>query len=215
MSNNKNFETEYFNIVSSFGKEAFGEILGDNTQKRQSALILSSIVTILVSLALITPVDGSAGGVNFLFTRPELLPVISGVICLYYLMIYAVNVERDLRFAEYKRLPVDIDMALLETSLEIESLKTQKRIGELQVELSELLDVKVGIDEVYKNRRKDISSEITKITEYIPKVYERSKYLYQSHRKISFSKKAFLWAEIGFPVVLSISAIALVVWVQF
>jgi len=215
MNENKNLDDQYFRIVSSFGKEVFDETLRDTTQKRQTALILSSVVTILISFSVITPVDGSIGSVKFLFTNSDLIPLLSGIICLYYLVIYVANVVRDMQYAEYRRLPLDIDMILLENSLEVQALKTELKIGELSQELGSLFEATGTKSEDRINRQKEISSQVKKISENSSKVFERSKYLYQSQRKFSFSKKISVAIEIVFPIVLSAFAIFSVVWMRF
>lgn len=215
MNENKNLDDQYFSIVSSFGKEVFGEILGDTTQKRQSALILCSVVTILISFAVITPVDGSIASIKFLLTNPELFPLLSGIICFYYLVIYIAYVVRDIQYAEYRRLPLDIDMILLENSLEVQALKTEVKIGELSQELGSLFETTGIKSEDRINRQRDISSQVKKISEYSSKLFERSKYLYQSQRKFSLSKKISVAIEIVFPIFLSVFAISSVIWMQF
>ena len=92
--------------VSSFGKEVFGEFLGELSRKRQASLLVSAAITILLSFAVVEPVESEFAGIKFTFTNTNIIPAITGLFCLYFFVTYLISALQDLQLAKYRSMPV-------------------------------------------------------------------------------------------------------------
>lgn len=96
---------EYLDTLSKVGQELFSDFLSDNSRNRQNYLLVSSVVTILLAFTLITPDQTDLGGIIFKFLSPDVPLLLSGLICLYFLLVYSICVLQDWEVYKFKTLP--------------------------------------------------------------------------------------------------------------
>ena len=110
--NDDDFDKNYIETVANLGKNLFRDFLGELTRKRQSFLLTASIITILISLAIATPIETSLIGIKFSFANTQILPLLLGSISLYFLLLYIASVIQDLQYSQYIELPTEYEYML-------------------------------------------------------------------------------------------------------
>lgn len=87
----KDLEEIYSKLVSEIGKELFTEFLSAESRKRQTNLLISSIIAILLSFTLIELTQISIGIITTDSVNSKLFVFLSGLTCLYFITIYILS----------------------------------------------------------------------------------------------------------------------------
>ncbi|HND94053.1 MAG TPA: hypothetical protein PLI75_19875, partial [Anaerolineales bacterium] len=53
----ENFDDEYFELLSEYGKTTFRELISDLSRQRQTNLLVSALITILLSFSIVGVVE--------------------------------------------------------------------------------------------------------------------------------------------------------------
>lgn len=152
---------EFVNDYARYASNLFREPFSDTTWKRQSLLILSSSITILISLAIISPKESELLGLKFEFLNSLSISLIGSLVTFYFIVIYLLSVQQDIAKEDVMTLPLQLGMSGMMRKLE-EQLYAQHTV------------VKEGNqvfwDEIMPRRRKNIL-ENQKIVDEINKGY--------------------------------------------
>ena len=92
--------------MAEVGERLTIDILRELTRKRQNYLLVWSFVTVLISLSIIQPTEGTIVGFKFPVTNVNLLNTVLGAICLYLTFIYCLSVLFDYRANGYKQVQI-------------------------------------------------------------------------------------------------------------
>ncbi len=95
-------DTDFSNRLAVAGADIFEDPMSDVTRSRQNSLLMTSFLTILVSLAIITPTNGSVVGINFALNSN--IGFVLAVVTLYFLIVYLLSVYQDFKKYYYKQL---------------------------------------------------------------------------------------------------------------
>lgn len=128
-------------IINNYKKHAIGyfeDQFSEITWKRQSILLLSSVLTILVSLKVVNPpIEGEFLGISVSFTQPSAITILGGVVTLYFLAIYILSVLQDLTKAEINKLPSDLGMIEILNNLRGKMSEQNAIVNEKSLNLAE------------------------------------------------------------------------------
>jgi hypothetical protein len=97
----KEFDKKYIETLATLGKSLFRDFLSELSRKRQLSLLSTAVITILISFTIITPIETSLVGIKFSFTNIQILPLLSGSVSLYFLLLYSASVIQDLQDAKH------------------------------------------------------------------------------------------------------------------
>lgn len=166
MSNSEsdNFDDEYFEVLSEYGKSVFNELVSDLSRQRQTNLLVSALVTILLSFSIVGNVETEFFGLKFTFADIKIIPAITGSVCLYFLSIYLVSVFQDWQHTRYSTLPIRINIANLSTKIVLASAERAnksasfaKEIGEkVQQVTQERFEILKEINELEERQRAEV-----------------------------------------------------------
>ncbi len=108
--NENNPEKEYLETVATLGKGLFRDFLSEITRKRQSALLISSTITLLLSFTIVTPTESNILGIKFSVSNTQILPFLAGFISLYFLLLYITGVMQDWEYANCVEMPLQTEV---------------------------------------------------------------------------------------------------------
>lgn len=108
MEKEKDLEEIYSKLVSEIGKELFTEYLSAESRKRQTNLLLSSIIAILLSFTLVKPTQISIGIITTDSVDSKLFLSLSGLTCLYFITIYILSIIQDSEVYKFRKMPLTI-----------------------------------------------------------------------------------------------------------
>lgn len=190
----KDLEEIYSKSVSEIGKELFTEFLSDESRKRQTNLLLSSIIAILLSFTLVKPTQISFGAIRIDSVNSQLFIFLSGLTCLYFITIYILSVTQDLEVYKFRKMPLtliwrdlqkkinDADKDFLEEMNKADALMKEgmtKRIAlaEIEEELDSMLRAKT---DKLKNTNGFIRITDPVLQNAYTKLYDLEKEIYQT-----------------------------------
>lgn len=194
MKKEKDLEEIYSKSVSEIGKELFTEFLSDESRKRQTNLLLSSIIAILLSFTLVKPTQISFGAIRIDSVNSQLFIFLSGLTCLYFITIYILSVTQDLEVYKFRKMPLtliwrdlqkkinDADKDFLEEMNKADALMKEgmtKRIAlaEIEEELDSMLRAKT---DKLKNTNGFIRITDPVLQNAYTKLYDLEKEIYQT-----------------------------------
>lgn len=101
------FKTDetYGDALAQFGKEVFKEFLGELSRKRQASLLASAAITILLTFAIVEPVESQFAGIKFKFSNVEIIPIIAAIFCAYFMVTYLISALQDWQLEKYRTMP--------------------------------------------------------------------------------------------------------------
>lgn len=102
----EDLEEIYAKSVSEIGKELFTEFLSEESRKRQTNLLVTSVIAILLSSALVKPTQISIGVLTTDSVNITLLVILSGLTCLYFITIYTLSILQDLEVYKFRKMPL-------------------------------------------------------------------------------------------------------------
>lgn len=97
-------DEEFYNTLSSVGKELFADFLGENSRTRQMYTLVSAVVAILFAFALIDPSTTTIDGTFITFADLSIPKKLAGAICAYFTVVYLISVLKDYQVYRYKSL---------------------------------------------------------------------------------------------------------------
>lgn len=133
----ENFDDEYFELLSEYGKSVFNEFLSDLSRQRQNNLLASALITILLSLSIVGNVETEIFGLKFTFNDIKIIPIVARAVCTYFFTIYLVGVFQDWQLAIYSSMPTRIDISNLSNHIALAKLKRVHESAELSKNLNE------------------------------------------------------------------------------
>lgn len=139
-SESDSFDDEYFELLSEYGKSVYNELISDLSRQRQTYLLVSALVTILLSFSIIGNVETDFFGLKFTFTDIKIIPVTTGAVCLYFLSTYLVGVFQDWQHARYSTLPIRINITNLSTKIALASMARASKSASFAKEISEKVE---------------------------------------------------------------------------
>ncbi len=168
-SDTKISDDVYFAMLSEYGKSVFNETLSDLSRQRQTSLLASSLITILLSLSIIGNVETDFFGIKFTFNNVEVIPIIAVLVCLYFLVTYLVGVSQDWQQARYSTMSTQIDIQNLSNKISLANLERVRQSATFMNEIVENLaknnnafsDIFKEIEEIRKRQQSEID-EINK-----------------------------------------------------
>lgn len=129
-SESDNFDDEYIELLSEYGKTTFRELISDLSRQRQTNLLVSALITILLSFSIVGIVETEFFGLKFAFTDPDIIPMVTGAICFYFLLTYLVGVFQDWQHTRFSTLPTQINILNLSNKISFAQLeRINKRIS--------------------------------------------------------------------------------------
>jgi hypothetical protein len=173
---------DFYKDLAGYGIDLLQDPLSEVTRNRQSSLLISSVAALLLSFALVSPTEGSLGGLTVAISHPETIKSAAGLIALYFLIIYLVNVAQDLRIYRYRLMGVAADIGSLNNKLglsiqqNVESLQEKSKANhEVLSEMQSLFDAQNEIDRKYAPNIDDIEKRIDSgIQQALPQINEGS-----------------------------------------
>lgn len=161
MQEEKDLEEIYSKSVSEIGKGLFSEFLSDESRKRQTNLLISSIIAILLSSTLITPTQISIGVITTESLNSQLFIFLSGLTCIYFVSIYILSVMQDLEVYKYRKMPLTFiwhDLYKKINNADKDSLEEMKKAYTL---IEERMIKRIALSEI----REELVSELRKNTD--------------------------------------------------
>jgi len=142
MSNSEtdNFDDEYFELVSEYGKSAFVELISNVSRQRQTNLLISAVITILLSFSIVGNVETEFFGLKFTFIDIKIIPGVTGAVCLYFLSTYLVGVFQDWQQTRFSTLPIRINILNLSNKISLARLERANKSAALMKEISENME---------------------------------------------------------------------------
>jgi hypothetical protein len=126
----ENFDDEYFELLSEYGKSTFRELISDLSRQRQTNLLVSALITILLTFSIVGNVETEFFGLKFVFTNPNIIPIVTGAICFYFLLTYLVGVYQDWQHTRFSTLPTKINILNLSNKISLAQLeRINKRVS--------------------------------------------------------------------------------------
>lgn len=137
----KDSDKNYIEILSALQKNLFRDFLSELSRKRQLSLLLTAVITILISFTLITPIETTLGGIKFSFTNIQILPILSGAISLYFLLLYIAGIFQDWEYAQHTEIPMQYEYALAIRKLQDDLDSQSTDLARISVEMArQMLD---------------------------------------------------------------------------
>jgi hypothetical protein len=240
MDNNK--EPIFYEAIASIGKELFGEYLSDLSRKRQTNLLVSSIIATLLSYAIVKPSEATITGIKINFLNTQILPILAGCVCLYFLIIYGIGVLQDWQYYQYQQIPTFDSIGKIRNYYQMRTFEIEQKISkatkgdeeekpesdETGVHLQAESDLGVGwfmnwLEKTHKEGkmdqlRKDLGIPREEFdTMLVEMIFAKKKldFLSETTKKFNQLNKLRLFFEIAFPIGLSLFAIASTIWAGF
>ena len=167
MATNDKFDEYYFDSLSSVGKEFFSEFLSELTRKRQTAVLISAFIAILVSFTLVSPTETDVAGIKFSFINSSVINPLAGVVCVYFLLVYVISVLQDLELHRYRTMPFLFRQEQIAHRVENEIKERERRLAELRrifdekwKDRQELLDRAEAIRLKYKPQTDELEAKL-------------------------------------------------------
>lgn len=139
-SETENFDNEYFELLSGYGKSAFKELMSDLSRKRQTNLLATALITILLSFSIVGIVETEFFGLKFTFSDIKIIPAVTGAVCIYFLSIYLVGVFQDWQHASFSTLPSRINIQNLSNRISLARLERAGKSASFAKEISEKME---------------------------------------------------------------------------
>lgn len=140
----------FLSELSIIGSLLLRDPLSELTRKRQNNLLITSVLAILFSLALVSVIEVSLPSVKVIPTNSAIIRYVAGGITAYFLVIYLISVVQDLKIHKYITLSGYASLVSLYDTL---ARELSEKKGMLD-ELSEELEKQVG-------QRKKLADETT------------------------------------------------------
>ena len=242
MEQKKDLEQPFYILVSNIGKELFAEFLSDLSRKRQSNLLVSSVIAILISFTILKPVEASISGIKIEFVNIQAFPLLAGAVCIYLLIIYGIGVLQDWQYYQYRQIPTFDSISKIRNYYQLRTSEIEQKISNAtrgeEKENPEEDDTVISIraendlggggfinwlEEMHKagkmdQVRKDLGIPREEFdTMLVEMIFAKKKldFLSETTQKYNQLNKLKLFFEIIFPVGLSLFAIGSTIWAGF
>jgi len=159
MEEEKDLEEIYSKSVSEIGKELFTEFLSDESRKRQTNLLLSSVIAILLSSTLIKPTQISIGVITTDSVNSKLLVFLSGLTCLYFIAIYILSIMQDLEVYKFRKMPLPIIWRDLKKKFDEANKEHQEEINKVNALVDERMKGRTALSEKGKELASRLEAE--------------------------------------------------------
>jgi hypothetical protein len=236
----KNEEQNFFETIASIGKELFSEYLTDLTRKRQANLLVSSIIAILLSYTVVKPVEATITGLKINFVNTQILPLLAGMVCIYFLAIYGIGVLQDWQYYQYRQMPTFEGIRKIQNYYQTLVMNIENKLDDavkhekkVVVKDPENLGFQVKRDiagefmylvqnEFNPDKAEQLLEYLDMSQEEFGNVYisaiiadRKIKFLTKTNKKFEQLNKLRLSLEVAFPIGLSLFAIGSTIWAGF
>lgn len=151
----------YYEILAKASQELYSDYFSDLTRKRQSYLLLCSVISILVAFAFIEPTGGSFI-VDFIIpSNLEISKVVAGILSLYFLIIYLGGVLQDKKAYDLRVQPTIIELNGISMKIAEEIYNVeQESQNEFKKNIEETL--KKAFGDFYQNQSDENAQRLSK-----------------------------------------------------
>ena len=124
----------FFQELAKIASTFFHDPLTDVTRKRQTSLLLVSLLTILVALSLITITESNPGGFKVTVESQRTIKYVLSLVTFYFIAVYVLSAFQDLKAYYYAALAVEASLIGMEnevvTQVVRESAEIEARLAE-------------------------------------------------------------------------------------
>lgn len=97
-------ENNFIDDLSQSGADIFQDPMSELSRKRQSYLLIVSMITVLLWATVIKPIEFTEVGLKFTFNEPKYVTGFMGLITIYFLIVYCLSIFQDVKIYQYKQL---------------------------------------------------------------------------------------------------------------
>lgn len=157
----EDLEEIYSKSVSEIGKELFTEFLSDESRKRQINLLLTSVIAILLSSALVKPTQISIGILTTDSVSITLLLILSGLTCLYFITVYTLSIMQDLEIYKFRKMPLRLIWRDLKKKFDEVNKQHQEEMNKANALVDERMKGRMALREKGKelSRRLEVEND--------------------------------------------------------
>jgi uncharacterized membrane protein YwzB len=196
----ESFDDIFFETLQKVGDGFFTEIISDPSRSKQTILIISSIITILLAYSLITPIEISSMGVKFSVPSLSVLTTLAGLVCGYTLITFFIGVLQDYQRHLFR------------------AFRTVGQTDFLKDEIMKLLSNRLDLLEKWAEARNESPEDMNKIGKKAMKLAldralsNKMKYLHATLNKYILFRNIKVLIEIIFPTALGLFGLARAFW---
>jgi hypothetical protein len=153
---------EFLNKVAN-SAILFQDPFTELTRKQQGILLVASIASILLSLAIVNTTEWELGGAKLIIQRPDLIVKIGGLVCAYLLVVYIINAYQNILSYQYRILPAQTEMYIVAIENMETILDKRAKADPIMSKMAELGDHRRKLGREWQALIKDYESKRAKI----------------------------------------------------